>query len=101
MSAPSIYKNIGQLIEQNIVLELGEGGSEGGRRPKLISFNYDYGYIVGIDLKGETLKLALANMELNIIGRAEISINEFNDETKLISQSIKEKSKSLLKKKQD
>jgi len=97
LSAPSIYKNIGQLIEQNIVLELGEGGSEGGRRPKLISFNYDYGYIVGIDLKGETLKLALANMELNIIGRAEISINEFNDETKLISQSIK-KIKSLLKK---
>ncbi len=34
-------------------------------------------------------------MELNIIGRAEISINEFNDETKLISQSIKKNQKSF------
>lgn len=88
LSGPSVYKNIGQLIDQNIVIELGEGDSEGGRRPKLVSFNYNYGYLVGIDLKGESIKIVLANLELEIIGRASLSINTFVSEEALLLASV-------------
>ena len=88
LSAPSIYKNISQLIDQNIVLEIGEGGSKGGRRPMLISFNYDMGYIVSIDLKGECLKLALSNLALTVIGREEIPIHAYTNGHELFLKAI-------------
>lgn len=88
LSSPSIYKNIAQLIEQDIVVEIGEGGSKGGRRPMLISFNYDFGYIVSIDLKGECLKLVLANLALKIIAREEIFIRDYQHGQDLIIKSI-------------
>ncbi|PKM51995.1 MAG: hypothetical protein CVV02_03120 [Firmicutes bacterium HGW-Firmicutes-7] len=88
LSSPSVYKNIAQLIDQNIVLEIGEGGSAGGRRPMLISFNYDMGYIVSMDLKGEYLKLALANLELTVIGRDEILIRDYQSGQDLFAKSI-------------
>lgn len=88
LSAPSIYKNISQLIDQNIVLEIGEGGSEGGRRPMLISFNYNLGYIVSIDLKGECLKLVLSNLALTVIGREEIPIHEYINGHELFLKAI-------------
>jgi len=88
LSSPSVYKNIAQLIEQNIVFEIGEGDSEGGRRPMMLSFNYDMGYIVSMDLKGEYLKLALANLGLNIIGRKEICIQHFQNGQDLFAKCI-------------
>lgn len=88
LSAPSIYKNIAQLIDQNIVLEIGEGGSEGGRRPMLISFNYNMGYIVSMDLKGEYLKLVLANLSLSVIGREEIPIGDYQNGNDLFLRTI-------------
>lgn len=88
LSSPSVYKNITQLIEQNVVIEIGEGGSAGGRRPMLISFNYNMGYIVSMDLKGEYLKLVLANLALEIIGRAEIFIRDYQNGQDLFIKSI-------------
>jgi predicted NBD/HSP70 family sugar kinase len=88
LSSPSVYKNIAQLIEQNVVLEIGEGGSEGGRRPMLISFNYNMGYIVSMDLKGEYLKLVLANLALTIIGREDIRIRDYQNGQDLFVKTI-------------
>jgi predicted NBD/HSP70 family sugar kinase len=97
LSSPSIYKNISQLIEQNVVIEIGEGGSIGGRKPMLINFNYNFGYIISIDLRGEYLKLALANLALEIIEKQEIPINEYQSGKDLIIESM-EAIKRLLEK---
>lgn len=88
LSSPSIYKNIAQLIEQNIVVEIGEGGSMGGRRPMLIGFNYNLGHIISIDLKGEYLKLVLANLALDILSKEEISIKDYHNEDDLIIKTV-------------
>ena len=88
LSSPSIYKNITQLIEQNVVIETGEGGSAGGRRPMLISFNYNMGYIVSMDLKGEYLKLALSNLALDVIGREEIFIRDYQNGQDLFIKTV-------------
>ncbi|AOT72611.1 ROK family protein [Geosporobacter ferrireducens] len=96
LSLPSIYKNISQLIDHNIIKETGEGDSLGGRRPMLFSFNYDLGYIASVDLKGEYLRLALANLGLKIIAREDINMRDFKNGNDLINKGI-ESLKTLMK----
>ncbi|MEN1761754.1 hypothetical protein [Anoxynatronum sibiricum] len=95
LSLPSVYKNINQLVEQNVVLELGEGDSEGGRKPMLVGFNYNMGYMVSVDLKGEHLKIALANLALDIIGKEEMFTLNYENSLALFDAII-ESIKNLL-----
>jgi len=75
LSAPSVSKNINDLLKKKILLEIGEGDSIGGRRPILVQFNYNYGYIMGVDLSGQDLKIALANLKSEIIELRTIDIS--------------------------
>lgn len=75
LSAPSVSNNINQLLKKKILLEIGEGDSIGGRRPILLEFNYNYGYIVGIDLSSQDLKIALSNLKPEIIETRTIDIS--------------------------
>lgn len=75
LSAPSISKNINYLLKKKILQEIGEGDSIGGRRPILVQFNYNYGYIIGVDLSGQDLKIALANLNSEIIELRSIDIS--------------------------
>jgi predicted NBD/HSP70 family sugar kinase len=78
LSAPSVSKNINDLIKKNILIEIGEGDSIGGRRPILVQFNYNYGYIIGVDMSGQELKIALANLKSEIIELRTIDISNIN-----------------------
>lgn len=75
LSAPSVSKNINYLLEKRILREIGEGDSIGGRRPILLEFNYNYGYIIGVDLSSQDLKIALANLNSEIIELRSIDIS--------------------------
>ena len=74
LSAPSVSNNINQLLQKKLLLEIGEGDSAGGRRPILLDFNYRYGYIIGVDLSGQDLKIALSNLKPEIIELRQIDI---------------------------
>ena len=75
LSAPSVSNNINQLLKKKILLEIGEGDSIGGRRPILLEFNYNYGYVVGIDLSSQDLKIAISNLKPEIIETRTIDIS--------------------------
>ncbi|MGE5582881.1 MAG: ROK family protein [Bacillota bacterium] len=74
LSAPSVSKNINCLLKKNILREIGAGDSIGGRRPILLEFNYNYGYIIGVDLSGQELRLALGNLKSEILEARTIAI---------------------------
>ncbi len=78
LSAPSVSKNINDLIKKQILIEIGEGDSIGGRRPILVQFNYNYGYIIGVDMSGQDLKIALANLKSEMIELRTIDIASVN-----------------------
>ncbi len=78
LSAPSVSKNINDLIERKILIEIGEGDSIGGRRPILVQFNFNYGYIIGVDMSGQDLKIALANLSSEIVELRTIDIANVN-----------------------
>lgn len=84
LSAPSVSKNINDLIERKILIEIGEGDSIGGRRPILVQFNFNYGYIIGVDMSGQDLKIALANLSSEIVEVRTIDIANINIGKKIL-----------------
>ncbi len=50
------------LIRRGLVLEVGDGVSEGGRKPRLLSINDQLGFLAGVDIGATSIDLALADV---------------------------------------
>lgn len=57
------------LIERGLLVEVGEGASQGGRRPQLLRINPQLGYVVGMDIGATSLEIALADVTGQIVQR--------------------------------
>lgn len=88
LSAPSVSNNVSELLKKNILLEVGEGKSIGGRRPILLEFNYGYGYIIAIDLSGVYLKIALGNLKSEIVDMKALCISNIHNEIDIIDKIV-------------
>ncbi len=60
---------VARMVEQGILHEVGEGASTGGRRPRLLKFNRDFGYFVGVDMGATSLHIALADFNGDILSQ--------------------------------
>jgi len=70
LSPPTISRVVDSLIQERLVLEIGtaESGEYGsGRRPILLQFNPNIGYIVGADVGEIKIRAAVANLQGEII----------------------------------
>jgi len=63
ISAPTVSKVVERLIDAGLLLEEGTGISTGGKRPTLLRFNDRYGQVLGIDLGGTHLRMAVASLD--------------------------------------
>jgi glucokinase-like ROK family protein len=55
-------QEIRDLMEKGYLVEAGEGVSQGGRKPRLLRFNNQLGYIAGIDIGATSMDVALADV---------------------------------------
>ncbi len=55
-------QEIRNLVDKGYLVEIGEGASQGGRRPQIIRINDQLGFIVGIDIGATSLEIALADV---------------------------------------
>jgi DNA-binding transcriptional ArsR family regulator len=67
LSPPSTSGNISRLLEMNMIREVGEGISCGGRKPILIELNKEYGYIVAVDMSCGDIRISLGNICAEVI----------------------------------
>lgn len=67
---------IDELEQQNLIYEIGEADSTGGRKPILIKFNNNYGYIIGIKIEENNLLLALTDLKGDISYRVKVSFKK-------------------------
>jgi len=67
VSRASITALAGNLVELNVLEEVGHGKSEGGRRPRLLDINAELGFIAGVDVGATSIDLALANFRGDIL----------------------------------
>jgi hypothetical protein len=68
-SRPKVTVEVGKLAKRNLLVESGEGVSQGGRRPRLLKFNHQLGYIVGVDLGATSLDIAVADLNAQVLLR--------------------------------
>lgn len=68
-SRSKITSVVNDLTQAGILHEVGDGISTGGRRPRFLDFNPEFGYVVGIDLGASSLDIALADFKGNIVDR--------------------------------
>src|SRR5574339_669438 len=54
-------QEIRSLVNKGYLVEVGEGVSKGGRKPRLLRINDQLGYIAGIDIGATSLDIALAD----------------------------------------
>jgi glucokinase-like ROK family protein len=66
-SRASMTGFVNDLMEHDIIREIGKGASQGGRRSLLLSINGDYGFIAGYDIGATSIDLALANFRGDIL----------------------------------
>lgn len=62
-------QEVNALIKKGYLVEAGEGISKGGRKPRLVRFNSQLGYIVGIDIGATSVVIALADINGSILRR--------------------------------
>ncbi|MEK8129194.1 ROK family transcriptional regulator [Paenibacillus filicis] len=58
---------IHELIEEDLVFEIGEGISSGGRRPVMLLFNQQAGYAIGVNLGVNFILAVLTNLQGEVL----------------------------------
>ncbi len=68
-SKPTVSLMIDELVRENWVYEkgIGESSSQGGRRPIHLYFNEKAAYVIGVDIGGTKVKIAISNLGGKII----------------------------------
>ena len=77
MSFPAISSNTKRLLDASYIMEVGTGDNTVGRKPTLLAFNAQRGYIIGVDLGRFRIRMMLADLLGNEISSTEI-INSAN-----------------------
>lgn len=72
----TITNIIDDLLNNNLIFEVGEADSSGGRRPILLEFNYNYGYTIGIKIEELHIILAITNLKADIIDKSVLSFDK-------------------------
>lgn len=62
-------QEIRSLVDKGYLVDVGEGASQGGRKPRLLRLNNGLGYMVGIDIGATSLDLVLADVGGRILQR--------------------------------
>ncbi|MBO5708358.1 MAG: ROK family transcriptional regulator [Bacteroidales bacterium] len=62
-SIPTITKLVGELIEEGFIVDMGKQGTNGGRRPSIYGLNPSAGYFVGIDVRKDSIGIAVTDFK--------------------------------------
>ncbi len=96
-SRPKVTSEVGRLIKRGILMETGEGDSQGGRRPRLLKFNNVLGYIVGVDIGATSIDIALADLNAQVLAR-DSGPADVRDEPLVLLGEVKQRLMALLAK---
>lgn len=96
LSAPTVAKAIDELIEQQLVVKIGVGGSSGGRRPGIYALNPSSRYMLAIDLERSFIRMAVFDFANKPASRI-YHFNEGLDSLPDVFEYINEKVIEILK----
>ncbi|MBZ4682802.1 MAG: hypothetical protein PWP46_228 [Fusobacteriaceae bacterium] len=74
LSSPSISTNVERLLNDNILVTFGRASSMGGRKTTFYNVNYNYGYIIGIDLSLDYIYIGISDLNGKILINKRIEV---------------------------
>jgi predicted NBD/HSP70 family sugar kinase len=89
LSRPTVLKYIGELVNEKLLIERGQGKSSGGRPPKLLSLNSSAVFSIGIDFGAPNLTVALIDLGKRAIDRMMIA-TRIEDSPSVVANRIVE-----------
>ncbi len=95
VSLPTVMRVVDDLLAENLVVNVGEGQSTGGRRRELLTYNKDAYTVIGIDLGGTKLFGALANIGGEI--KHQVSVEQHGSSGEECYQLVVEMIEQLLR----
>ena len=90
LNKATVSKITDELLNGNLIKDLGYGISSGGRKPKMLKFNPDAKYIVGIKIGGSDIYFTVMNMNLDDVFTRRIEIEIASNDTGLIAELLRE-----------
>ncbi|UTR13350.1 ROK family transcriptional regulator [Salipaludibacillus sp. LMS25] len=69
LTPPTVTNIVNELLDEELVLESRAGTSNGGRKPILLTIKSDSRYIIGVDVGVKKVRLALTNLNANVLQR--------------------------------
>lgn len=88
LNKATVSKITDELLNDNLIKDLGYGISSGGRKPKMLKFNPDAKYIVGIKIGGSDIYFTVMNMNLDDVFTRRIEIA--SNDTGIIAELLRE-----------
>lgn len=67
VSKPTVSLVVEHLLRADLVIERGHDASSNGRPGRLVAFNGDAGYVIGMDVGGTTTRAVLANLDGRVL----------------------------------
>ncbi|MFH1119149.1 MAG: ROK family protein [Bacteroidota bacterium] len=93
MSTPTITRAVEELIEEQLIREVGIGESTGGRRPSLYGINPSSRYVLGIDLERAFVRMGIfdfANQPVSEIHELNEGLDTHPDILEFIAEKVSE-----------
>ena len=87
LTMPTVMRIVESLIEEGIVIEIGQGNSSGGRKPTLLKLDPECMYFVGACIQRK-LKIVLSDAAGNIVCRHEMLGNYNNISENILDQLV-------------
>ncbi len=76
LNKATVSSLVQDLIDSDLVLEIGPGQSSGGRKPVMLLFKGTAGYAIGIDLGVNYIRGQLVDLEGNVIAEQQRSLKQ-------------------------
>ncbi|HKT12553.1 MAG TPA: ROK family transcriptional regulator [Terriglobia bacterium] len=85
LSAPTISSGVAYLRQLGLIDPMGPGPSNGGRPPDLLRFNSKAGYVVGVDIGTSLVRFAIADLDGEIAGKADVATHSHSTPDHVVS----------------
>jgi hypothetical protein len=76
LSLTTVSSGVYELIVEGIAREVGQGLSNGGRKPRLVEFFPDSKFIIGISITNSLIKIAELNLEAIVQKKKEFIVRK-------------------------
>lgn len=71
LSVPTVTKFLGELIDEGVVYDYGKQSNVGGRQPNIYGLNPNAGYFIGVELRKDTVRMAIINFKAQTVANCE------------------------------